>query len=144
MKKDELLKKQLKNLNSHLPKGRASLAELQRKEKPRIETRDGSVHRFKKEELEYLANLLPEEEHSKLRLPIIMRISPGLGRGTGKISGEIEKKVLKEILDKEKEEDEELLIYRPEIRTIRKKLPSTTQYAFLISSSRGGHSERTK
>lgn len=139
MDEDEILRKQIKNLNRHLPKGRASLAELLEKEKPQIETRDGSTHRFKKDELEYLAEILPEERHSKLRLPIIVRISPGLGRGTAKISGKVEQEVLKKILnEEEKEEKDELLIYRPEIRAIRRKLPSTTQYAFLISSRGGG------
>ncbi|KXB07895.1 hypothetical protein AKJ55_01730 [candidate division MSBL1 archaeon SCGC-AAA382M17] len=137
MDEDELLKKQLQNLNLHLPRSRASLAELLKKEKPRIETRDGSSHRFKKNELDLLAEILPKEKHGQLRLPIIIRISPQLGRGAAKISGKVEQEVLRKILDKkEREGSEELLIHRPETRTIRKKLPTTTQYAFLISSSR--------
>lgn len=134
MKDDEFLKKQIKNLNKHLPKGRASLAELLEQETPQVEIRDGSTHRFKKSELQSLADILPEDEHSQLKLPIIVRISPQLGRGAAKISGKMEQKVLRKILDKEEENEGELIIYRPEIRIVRKKLPTTTQYAFMMSS----------
>lgn len=143
--KDRFLKKQIQNLNKHLPKNRNTLAKLLKQEKPRIENRDGSNHRFKKKELKYLSEILPEKEHKKLRLPMIIRISPQLGRGTAKVSGRLEKKIFKEILDKEPEEkNEDLLIYRPEMRLIRRKLPTTTQYAFLISTKRNNPSKRVR
>lgn len=144
MKDDDFLSKQIKDLNRHLPSGRATLASLLEEEKPQIETRDGSKHRFKKNELEYLSDILPEEKHPRLRLPIIIRISPQLGRGAAKISGRIEQEVLRKVLDKEEEKGEELVIYRPQIRLIRKKLPTTTQYAFVISSRKGGLSGGTR
>lgn len=137
MKDDEFVKKQIESLNRHLPKGRVSLEELLKQDKPKVESKDGSTHRFKRKELEYLSEILPEEKHSKLRLPIIIRISPELGRGASRISGRLEQEVFREILDKEPDEDEdELLIYRPETRLVRKKLPTTTQYAFMISKKR--------
>lgn len=142
--KDEIIKKQIQNLNQHLPKGRVTLKKLLKQEKPRVENRDGNTHRFKKRELEYLSELLPPEKYSKLRLPIIIRISPELGRGASKISGEVEKEVLRKILDKEEEDKDELILYRPEVRTVRKKLPTTTQYAFMISSTKGEPYERTR
>lgn len=142
MKDDKFLKKQIKNLNRHLPKGRASLADLLEEKKPKIESKDGSIHRFKKGELELLSEILPKDQHRNLKLPIIIRISPQLGRGTAKISGKLEKKVLRKILNRKGEG--ELLIHRPEIREIRKKLPTTTQYAFMISSNRGGRFGRTR
>ena len=144
--RDEYLKKQIQNLNRHLPKGRVSLSALLEQEKPRVENQDGSTHRFKRKELEDLADLVPEEKHADLRLPIIIRISPGLGRGTAKVSGKIEKEVFEKILGKEHDEEEEneLLIYRPEMREIRKRLPTTTQYAFLISSDRTNPTRRVR
>ncbi len=138
MKDEDFLKKQIQNLNKHLPKGRETLENLLKKDKPRVENRDGSKHRFKKKELEYLSELLSEEKHSRLRLPIIIRISPELGRGASKITGRIEKEIMKKILNKDDEKTEdELILYRPETRTIRKKLPTTTQYAFMISTQKG-------
>lgn len=134
MKDNEFVKKQIQSLNRHLPKGRISLEEFLEQEKPQIESKDGTNHRIKKKELEYLSEILPEEMHSKLKLPIIIRISPELGRGASKISGKPEQKIVREILEKENEtEKNELILYRPEVREIRKKLPTTTQYAFMIS-----------
>lgn len=133
MDEDEFLKKQIKNLNTHLPKSRKTLEKLLDMEKPNITNRDGSNYRFKKSELDYLSNILPKEKYSKLRLPIIIRVSSQLGQGVSKITGEMEKKVISKILDKESEEGEELLIYRPETRKVRRKLPTATQYAFMMS-----------
>lgn len=137
MDEDRFLKKQIRNLNRHLPKGRSTLKELLKEDKPEVENRDGSTHRFKKSELNLLADIVPGDMHERLRLPMIIRVSPQLGRGAAKISGEVENMVFRELLDKEGEEKNELLIYRPEVRAIRQKLPTTTQYAFLISRDRG-------
>lgn len=134
-KGNRFLEKQIQSLNRHLPKRRASLAQLLEREKPRIDTKDGKTHRFKKKELRYLSELVPEDLHGKLRLPLIIRISPQFGRGAAKISGKPECLVVKKILERDAEEEGELLIYRPEIRAVRKKLPTTTQYAFQISST---------
>ncbi|KXB02168.1 hypothetical protein AKJ44_01190 [candidate division MSBL1 archaeon SCGC-AAA261F17] len=134
MKEDRFLRKQIQTLNRHLPKRRASLAKLLKEEKPQVTARDKTTHRFKKQELKYLAELLPKDLHKRLRLPIIIRISPQLGRGAAKISGKIERTVIEKILEKEKSEEDELVIYRPEVRIVRKKLPTTTQYAFMIST----------
>ena len=142
MDENEFVKKQIRNLNQHLPKARTSLDNLKDMDKPVIENRDGSTHRFKRKELDYLSNVLPEDDHKKLKLPIIIRVSPQLGRGASKISGEIEKKIVKEILEKKEEKNEDLLIYRPEVRKIRRKLPTTTQYAFMISSTGRKHHEK--
>ena len=137
MDEDRFLKKQIRNLNRHLPKGRSTLKKLLEEGKPEVENRDGSTHRFKRSELNLLADIVPEGMHGRLRLPMIIRVSPQLGRGAAKISGEVEKMVFRELLDKDEDEKDELLIYRPEVRSIRKRLPTTTQYAFLISSNRG-------
>lgn len=137
MKNERFLKKQIQSLNRHLPKRRHLLADLLEKDKPRIETKDGKSHRFKKGELRFLSELLPQKFHKRLRLPIIIRISPQFGRGAAKISGKPESLVVKKILEKNVEGEREVLIYRPEIRALRKKLPTTTQYAFQISTAEG-------
>ncbi|MEA1904865.1 MAG: DUF61 family protein [Candidatus Hadarchaeota archaeon] len=133
MKGDEFLRKQLKVLNRHLPKGRVPLSELLRRDKPRVETRSGGIHRFRKSELKYLAELLPKELHSKLRLPIFIGLMPQLGRGAARISGKIECMVVNKVLKREKEKENELVIYRPEVRALRRKLQTTTQYTLLAT-----------
>lgn len=143
MKDRDILEKELGKLNKHLPQSRKSLSKLLKMDKPEIKNRDGSKQRLKKKELNFLSEALPREDHPKLKLPIIIRLSPQLGKGAAKISGKIERKILRKILNKEEKEEKEMVIYRPEVRKIRKKIPTTTQYAFMISS-RGGSVDRTR
>lgn len=130
MNADRLIKLELSKLNMHLPQRRLSLKEALLSSKPQVVTRDGGVHKFKREELEFLAGLLPEADRDKLQLPILIALEPKLGRGTARISGEAEVKVVSRVLKKEFAVGE-LLIYRPEVAILRRKLPTTTQYLFL-------------
>ena len=130
MSADRIIKLELSRLNVHLPEKRMSLKEALLSPKPQVAARDGSVHVFKREELEFLAGLLPEADRDKLQLPILIALEPKLGRGTARISGEAEVKVVSQVLEKEAAA-EELLIYRPEVAILRRKLPTTTQYLFM-------------
>lgn len=130
MSADRLIKFELSKLNVHLPERRLSLKEALSSAKPQVVSRDSSVHTFKREELEFLAGLLPEADRDKLQVPILIALEPKLGRGTAKISGEAEVKVVSQVLEKEPAAGE-LLIYRPEVAILRRKLPTTTQYLFL-------------
>lgn len=130
MSANRIIKLALSRLNVHLPERRLSLREALSSAKPQVVARDGSIHTFKREELEFLAGLLPEADRDKLQLPILIALEPKLGRGTAKISGEVEVKVVSQVLEKEAAAGE-LLIYRPEVAVLRRKLPTTTQYLFL-------------
>ncbi len=128
-----ILSKQVQALNRHLAKNRVNLKSLLKEEEPKIIQRDGVEHDFKKEELAKLAGLLPEHLHKKLRLPIYIELSSDkYGSGTGRISGELECRVIRGILDKDGEGDE-LFVYMPEIKALRKALPTTTDYMFTIA-----------
>ena len=131
MSEDRLIKLELARLNVHLPERRVSLKEALSSAKPGVVARDGSTHAFKRDELEILAKLLPEADREKLRLPILISLDPKLGRGSARISGKSEAWVVGQILGK-KGTAEELLIYRPEVAILRRKLPTTTQYLFLV------------
>lgn len=129
MNADRLIKLELARLNVHLPEKRISLREALSLPKPQVLARDGSVHSFKRGELELLAKLLPEADWEKLQLPILIALEPKLGRGAARVSGEVETRVACKLLGKEA--IGELLIYRPEVALLRRKLPTTTQYLFM-------------
>ncbi len=132
---EEYLEKELRIVNKHLPYRRIPLSELLKQEFPYIVLRDGTLHYFKRRELEYLASITSRDEWSKLYLPIIIEIRPELGKGAGVIRGEIEVKVASKILNiKVEEKAKQLIIYRPQIMLLRQLLPTTTQYAFYIST----------
>ncbi len=130
MSEDRLIKFELARLNAHLPERRISLKEALSSPKPGVVSRNGSTHTFKREELEFLAEILPEANWGELQLPILISIDPKLGRGAARISGEAEAEVAGQILGK-KSTAMELLIYRPEVANLRRKLPTTTQYLFM-------------
>jgi len=127
---DRVLKFELSKLNVHLPMRRISLKEAMMSARPQVAARDGSTHIFKREELDLLAKIVPEAEWEMLRLPILIALDPKLGRGAARINGEAEVRAINQILEKESA-GEELLIYRPEVAVIRRKLPTTTQYLFV-------------
>ncbi len=128
---DRVIRFELSRLNVHLPRQRISLKDALALKNPQVVTKDGSVHVFKREELEFLAQVLPEVERDRLQLPIFITLNPKLGRGTAQVVGEAEVRVVANILQKECAEGE-LLIYRPEIAAVRRKLPTTTQYFFMV------------
>jgi len=130
MNVDRILKFELNKLNVHLPKRRISLKEALESTRPQVATRDGSVHRFKREELDFLAGLVPEIDRGRLQLPILIALDPKFGRGAARITGEAEVIAISQILGK-KSTGGELLIYRPDVAIIRRKLPTTTQYLFM-------------
>lgn len=124
-----LLKKQIMVLNRHLPRRRKTLKELLGEDKPHVLGTDGSRHRFKKNELHKIASLIPEESWGKLKLPLYIEISSEMSGS--RVKGNIECNVVCQILGKD-DCSEEIYIYRGEVKVVRRELPTTSQYIFLI------------
>ena len=126
---DNILKKQVISLNRHLPRRRKTLAELLKEERPHVLGADGTRHRFKNAELKKIASIIDKEDYKKLKLPIYIEIE-SLTSGA-KIAGDIESSIICKILNIEQCK-RELFIYRPQIKELRSKFPTTTQYIFLV------------
>ncbi len=128
----DYLKSELRTLNAHLPRRRKTLGALRKEEHPHIDCSDGSLHYFKKDEIEYLAEILEEEEQSALMLPIILEIkSDDTGVNIRSKEG-IEAKIFTKILDMDVSyKDDTVRIFKPQLGVIRKTLKTTTQYVFL-------------
>jgi hypothetical protein len=128
-KSDIMLKKQIFNLNRHIPRERRNLEDLLRDDRPHVIGADGNRHRFKRNELERISHIIKPEEHYKIKLPIYIEIESNTS-GV-RISGNLEIEIANSILKKDNQGDE-VFIYRHEIRILRKELPTTTQYMFLV------------
>lgn len=128
-REDRLLKKQILILNRHIPKERKSLKELLKEERPHVVSADGARHRFKSEELKKVAQLIPERKHHLLKLPIYIEIESSTSGA--RISGRLESQIVCEVMGLEDCEGE-IYIYRPDLRILRRELPTTTQYIFLV------------
>jgi len=126
---DRILKKQIKILNRYLPRHRKTLADLLNEEKPHVWGADGTRHRFRGFELKKLSLMIPKSKHEKLKLPIYIEIesmTPG-----ARISGNLECGVVGKILNIKSHENE-IFVYKPDIKILRRELPSTTQYIFIV------------
>ena len=128
-KADRLLKKQIFSLNRHLPRQRKSLNELLEEDRPHVVGADGTRHRFKRDELKRISEIIPKNQHHRLKLPIYLEIESQTSGS--RISGRLELKVICNILDQECR-GSEIYIYRAEMKILRRELPTTTQYIFLV------------
>jgi uncharacterized protein (UPF0216 family) len=128
----------MRSLNDHLPAERKTLGELMREEKPRVVCRDGSSYRIRKEELEVIEKIIGSKwgkEAERLRLPLLIEMAPDYGRSAARIRGRVYCDIAQVILGEERKTTDEMVIFRPDVRRLRRELPSATQYAFLISTS---------
>ncbi len=126
---DKLVKKQILTLNKHLPRKRKFLDELLKEEKPHVIGADGIRHRFKSAELKEISLIIGKSNLNKLKLPIYIEIDSHAAGS--RISGKFESQVVCNVLGIDNC-DNEIYLYRPDLKTLRSKLPTTTQYIFLV------------
>ena len=137
----KVLIKNIQTLNQHLPGKRLPLTELLSMEKPGIKGKDNTFFIMDKAELELISQSLPRFLWTRLRLPLLIEMSPDFGSGAARIQGEVESEIVSKLLGKHhRPEDRSITIYMHEVRELRRKLPTTTQYAF-VASLRDDHIE---
>jgi hypothetical protein len=137
----KILIKAIQTMNQHLPGKRLTLTELLSMEKPGIKSKDNMFFIMDKPELDLISASLPRFMWNRLRLPLLIEMSPDFGNGAARIRGEVETEVVSKLLGKRRlPEDRSMIIYMPEVRELRRKLPTTTQYAF-VTSLRDDHLE---
>ncbi len=129
----KMLIKTIQTLNQHLPGKRIPLSDLLRMDKPGIKGRDNTFFFIDKAELELISQSLPRFMWGRLRLPILIEMAPDFGSNSARVQGEAEVEVVSKILKKDLPDRKFMIIYLPEVRELRRLLPTTTQYAFLTS-----------
>ena len=131
----EYLRGELRVLNAHLPCEQKTLSALLVEEYPNVVCNDGSVHLFKRKELEYLAGLIDTDEQEALLLPILIEVNPGQDEVAIICHGGVEGKVISKILDMPVvPKQARIMIYKPQLALLRKPLKTTTQYLFVPKS----------
>jgi len=128
-----ILVKTIQTMNQHLPNKRINLTELLTMEKPGIKGKDNTFFIMDKAELDLISKSLPRFLWSRLRLPMLIEMSPDYGNGAARVQGEPEVELVAKILGKERPQAKQIIIYLPEVRELRRKLPTTTQYAFVTN-----------
>jgi len=137
------LSTELRLVNSGLPRARRTLAELLLEVHPSVRRSDGSDHAFKRSELQFLSGMVQEAEAAELPLPILIELAGDEHEATVLCLSEIEIKVLSKILEMplRYESPGRVRIYKPQLGVLRRKLRTTTQYAF---SARTGDESRLR
>lgn len=128
-----LLVKTIQTMNQHLPSKRINLAELLSMERPGIRGKDNAFFIMDRSELDLISSSLPRFLWSRLRLPLLIEMSPDYGRGAARVMGEPEVELVGKLLGKERQTAKQLIIYLPEVQQLRRMLPTTTQYAFVAN-----------
>jgi uncharacterized protein len=128
-----ILVKTIQTMNQHLPSRRLSLTELLAMEKPGVKGKDNAFFIIDKAELDLISKSLPRFLWSRLRLPLLIEMSPDYGNSAARVQGEPEVELVCKILGKERQPAKQIIIYLPEVRELRRKLPTTTQYAFVTN-----------
>ncbi|HUS75463.1 MAG TPA: DUF61 family protein [Methanothrix sp.] len=128
-----VLVKTIQTMNQHLPTRRINLTQLLTMEKPGVKGKDNSFFVIDKVELDLISQSLPRFLWSRLRLPMLIEMSPDFGNGAARVQGEPEVELVSKILGKERPHAKQIIIYLPEVRELRRKLPTTTQYAFITN-----------
>ncbi len=128
-----LLVKTIQTMNQHLPSKRMSLTDLLIMEKPGIKGKDNTFFIMDRVELDLISQSLPRFMWSRLRLPMLIEMSPDFGSGGARVQGEAECEATSKILGKARPQGKQMIIYLPEVRELRRKLPTTTQYAFITN-----------
>jgi len=128
-----VLVKTIQTMNQHLPTRRINLTQLLTMEKPGVKGKDNAFFVMEKVELDLISQSLPRFLWSRLRLPLLIEMSPDFGNGAARVQGEPEVELVSKILGKERPHAKQIIIYLPEVRELRRKLPTTTQYAFITN-----------
>ena len=136
----KMLIKTIQTLNQHLPGKRLPLTELLAMEKPGVKGKDNTFFIMDKAELELISQSLPRFLWNRLRLPLLIEMSPDYGSGAARIQGEVETEMVSKLLGKARPESKSMIVYLPDVRELRRKLPTTTQYAF-VATLRDDHNE---
>ena len=123
---------ELKLVNAGLPRARKSLAELLEEGQPSVLCSDGTHQMVKRAELHYLDSILDEDERRSLMLPMLIEMT---GSGNDAIvlcPTAAEWKVVVDVLGMEPRQEEpgRVRVYRPQLSVLRRRLKTTTQYAF--------------
>lgn len=129
----------IKTINNHLPAEQKTLKQLLSEEKPQIFTKEKRIHKINKRDLETISLLLPENEWSNIKLPIVLLRRTDLDKGLFSVSGgKQELYVIFRTIGKTeenfaqfKEKDVQLYIWKPEAFALVKKIGSLVVIGFV-------------
>src|SRR5512137_766050 len=89
--------KTIQTMNQNLPAQRINLEQLLTMEKPGITSKNNTFFIMDKSELDLISKSIPRFLWSRLRLPLLIEMSPDYGNGAARIQGEPEVELVSKI-----------------------------------------------
>lgn len=124
--------KELLRLNISVPVGRRTITDHLDNGDLTYRTRDGKVCSIDPEELGFLSGNCTELERMRIRLPIFVS-SDASGECTSwRVDGVVESKVIARILGKTLTREGSLRFYNPDLRNLRRLLPTSVFIVFSV------------
>jgi len=121
----------IRDMNRHIPVSRKTLLEYLESGEDTYETKDGQKCSVDRKDLEFLAGKCTEIEKMRLRVPIFVSTDISYEGGAWKVEGRTEAAVVSKLLNKRLYKDDFLRIYYPDLKDLRKMLPSLVVVVFL-------------
>ncbi|MEM0361923.1 MAG: DUF61 family protein [Sulfolobales archaeon] len=124
---ERYLTHELRIVNKYLPMKRKKLAELLKEEYPHVICSDGSLHMFRKEELEGILRLASDEELNNLFLPIMLELRVDMNGTVALVRDRYAASLISKILGITYEGGN-LYLYPPQLSELRRKAGTLIQY----------------
>ena len=121
----------IRDMNRHAPVSRRTILEYLESGYDTYETKDGQKVSVDRKELELLAGNCTEIEKMRLRIPMIVSTDTSSENGAWKVEGRTEAAVVSRLLNKRLYRDDFLRLYHPDLRDLRKMLPSLVVVLFV-------------
>ena len=121
----------IRDMNRHIPVSRKSLLECLEAGEGTYETKDGQKCSIDRKDLELLAGKCTEIEKMRLRIPIFVSTDMSYEGGAWKVEGRTEAAVVSKLLNKKLYKDDFLRLYYPDLKELRRMLPSIVVVLFL-------------
>lgn len=133
----KFLQHEIDMINVHLPKKVLSLKVIEKMEKPGVYLRDGTFNEIEQKEIERIKNLVPDQFKGQVLLPIIITRRRDLGLGAYTVGGSdpnlyVILSLFDELPDYKRwktNKREKYVLYRYQLRKIRKEYPTSTVIA---------------
>ncbi|MEM1982234.1 MAG: DUF61 family protein [Sulfolobales archaeon] len=129
---EKYLTHELRIANRYLPMKRKRLLELIKEEYPHVSCSDGSVHMFRKYELNTLLKYVSDEELNNLALPIILELKVDAGETVALVRDKYAASVISKILGITYTGGG-LYLYPPHLSELRRRIGTLIQYFISVS-----------
>jgi Uncharacterized protein conserved in archaea len=121
----------VRDMNRHIPVSRRSLLDYIESGDDTYDTKDGQKCFIDRKEIEFLAERCTEIEKMRLRIPIFVGTDTSYSEGAWKVEGKIEVAVVSKLLGKKVYKEDFLRLYYPDLKDLRKMLPSSVVVLFI-------------